>query len=411
MSISQTTLPCGVPLIVERIEGVKSASLSWWMPAGSATDPDGQEGRASMLAEMLQRGSGERTSRQMADELDRLGILSTADTGAQFIRVSATFVGARFAECLPVIADLALRPRFDADGVEPARQLCLQALAGLADNPQARAAEILSQRHNPQPLDRSTLGTEAGLSAITREDLIRGWEQRCRPQQSIITLAGDVELGPIAEVLSKATSGWSGATPPLSLGASPHRGTYHHEQEETNQVQIYLAHAAPAEHSPDARLERVVTSVLSGGSSARLFSEVREKRALCYSVFAGYASDKLFGRTTGYVGTTPEKAQLALDVMLEQLRGMTGPAATISQDEFDRARIGYKSSLVASGESSGARASALASDWHRLGRTRSLGELASEMESLSLDQVNAYAKRRSLGPITIVTLGPRALKA
>lgn len=411
MAIEQTTLSCGMPLIVEHIPGVKSASLSWWVPAGTATDPPDRLGRAPMLAELLLRGTTTHTSRELADELDRLGILRAAHAGTQYVRLAATFVGERIAECLPPLAEIILRPRLDEQGIDSARLLCLQALAGLPDNPQQRAAEILHQRHDPAPLNRSSLGNEQGLQALTRQDLLTGWKAQARPGACILAIAGDVTLAPTAQLLESLLKDWTGSPPPLAIGQPEHRGTYFHEHEETHQVQIYLAHQAPPEPSPDARLERVLTSVLSGGSSARLFAEVREKRALCYSVYASYASDKHFGTLTGYVGTTPDKAQLALDVMLEQLAHLAGPTAKVTPDELDRARIGHKSRLVASGESTAARASALASDWHRLGRARSLGELADEAASITLGQLNDYAHRRALGPITIVTLGPGALKA
>lgn len=418
-----------MPLIVERIPGVASASLSWLVPAGVAYDPPGREGLGAMLAELLLRGSGARSSREMADELDRLGILRGTECGRQFVGVAATFVGARAAEVLPLITQMVLNPRMDGASIEPTRQLALQSLAGLADNPQERAAELLTQRHALPPLDRSTLGTEAGLSAVTREDCVRAWAARARPRSCILGVAGDVAAGEVAGVLNRAIGeasvaleggAWTGSAPVLgevnagepvvALGPQPLRGSAHHELDQSNQVQIYLAHEAPAEGSADARLERIVASVLSGGSAARLFSEVREKRALCYAVASSYAADKLFGRVVAYVGTTPEKAQQSLDVLMGELDRIAGPGAAVERDEFDRARTGYKSRLVASGESSAARAAALASDHHKLGRARSLDELTGDIERTTLDEVNAYVARRSMGLTTIVTLGPEALR-
>ncbi|HZW07041.1 MAG TPA: insulinase family protein, partial [Phycisphaerales bacterium] len=223
--------------------------------------------------------------------------------------------------------------------------------------------------------------------------------------------AGDVQLGPVAAQLNALLKGWRGRAPAISLGVPEARGTYHHEADESNQTHIYLAHDAPPETSPDAAFERMHNAVLSGGTSARLFTEVREKRGLCYSVSASYASDRLFGRVVGYVGTTPDKAQQSLDVMLEQLRKACGPDAAIAADELDRAKIGHKARLVSSGESTGARAAALANDWHKLGRSRSLDELAGESERVTLPALNEYARRRSLGPVTIVTVGPSPLRA
>lgn len=407
--IETTTLDCGMPLIVETIPGVASASLQWLIPAGAAHDPADRIGLSAVLAEMMMRGCGSFSSRELADELDRLGILRATEVGGQYLRLNATFVGSSVAACLPILTQMVRQPRFDADAVEPSRKLALQALAGLADSPSERAGVLLTQRHAAPPVNRSGLGTEEGLAAVTHQDVLRAWERQCRPRGSILALAGDVTLGPVAAALNGLLKDWSGSAPTISLGTPEARGTYHHEPDESNQTHIYLAHEAPAEPSADARLERMHNSVLSGGTSSRLFTEVREKRALCYSVSASYASDKVYGRVVGYVGTTPDKAQQSLDVMLEQMRAACGAGASIAQDELDRAKIGYKARLVSSGESTSARAATLASDWHKLGRARSLEELVGEGESVTLDALNAYARRRTLGPVTVVTVGSAAL--
>jgi predicted Zn-dependent peptidase len=141
--------------------------------------------------------------------------------------------------------------------------------------------------------------------------------------------------------------------------------------------------------------------------SGRLFTEVREKRGLCYSVSAGYSSGREFGSVTGYVGTTPERAQESLSVLLAEMDRIN--RSGIEESELRRAVIGMKSRLVFSGESTGARAAALASDQHRLGRPRSLAELADEIDRVTLEQVNNYLRSRTMGRVTIQTLGPVAL--
>ena len=408
-SIATATLDCGMPLIVETIPGVASASLQWLIPAGAAHDPQDRIGLSAILAELLMRGCGTLTSRALADELDRLGILRSTEVGGQYLRLNATFVGSNATACLPILVEMIRRPRFDADALEPSRKLALQSLAGLADSPQERAGALLTERHAAPPTNRSGLGTEEGLNAVTHADVVRAWERQCRPRGSILAVAGDVQPAPLASTLNALLKDWSGSAPAITLGTPEARGTYHHEDDESNQTHIYLAHEAPPEPSPDAALERMHNAVLSGGTSARLFTEVREKRGLCYSVSAAYASDKLYGRVVGYVGTTPDKAQQSLDVMLEQMNLACGPAATIEADELNRAKIGHKARLVSSGESTSARAAALASDWHKLGRSRSLEELASESERITLDHLNAYARRKALGPVTVVTVGPAPL--
>lgn len=409
------TLSCGVPLIVEKIGGVKSASLCWVMPCGAAADPAGCDGASAMWEELLQRGAGERDSRAFADAADRIGMARSVDASTLMMRVSATMLGERIEEAAGLLADMVLRPRFEDEAIEPSRELALSALESLKDDPQQRVSLLASARHLPDPFGRSGLGTEAGLKALTREKLVEGWRANARPTAapglfgSVITAAGAVDGPRLRDRLEKLLEGWSGSARPWKPGPAPARG-YVHEEDDTNQVQIVVAHDAPPETSDDSVREKLVLDVLSGGMAGRLFSEVREKRGLCYAVSAGYRGDRDFGVVSAYVGTTPEKAQQSLDVLLEELRRPQLASGRITPDEFARAVVGMKTGLVFSGESTAARAAALAADQRRLGRPRSLAELTARIDALTLDDVNAYLARRELGALTVVTLGPRALE-
>jgi predicted Zn-dependent peptidase len=401
-------LACGMPLIVETMPGVSSAALSWLVPAGTSIEPENRLGIASMLAELLMRGAGGLESREHADALDRLGVGRSTDASGSHLRIGATMLGSRVLEALPLIVDMVRRPRFDAGAIEPARDLALQALDALQDDPQERAVTRARARHFPTPFDRSTHGEAEGIKAVTRDDILSLWDRRATPHGSILAIAGAVDGDAIEHRLNRLLDGWTGeAADPFPTG-SPTRG-YEHEEDETNQVQIILMSDAPPEPDHNAVLERVVANILSGGMSGRLFTEVREKRGLCYAVSAGYGGGKLFGTLMGYVGTTPERAQESLDVMVAELARINSHEGTPTREEFDRAIVGMKSRLVFSGESTSSRASALAGDVYRLGRPRSLGELAREIDAVTLDRVAAYLRTRTLGTMTIQTLGPVAL--
>lgn len=406
--ISTRTLDCGLVLLVERMDGVRSAAVSWAIPAGAARDPNDRQGLAAMWHELLLRGAGELDSRAHADALDRLGATRGCEVGMLSLRLTLTLLGERVLEALPLIVDMVRRPRFEAAAIEPVRDLCLQSLASLADEPQQRASLAARARHYPAPFDRSGMGTEAGLGAITRDDVVQHWRTRAVPTGSVLAIAGPVDADAIAARLNLLLSGWTGAASPITRATPPARG-YAHEPDQSNQVQILALFDGPTESHPDCRLERAATAVLSGGMSGRLFTEVREKRALCYSVAAGYTTEKDTGTLSAYVGTTPERAQQSLDVLWSELQRLGTPEGRATPEELHRAKIGMKSRLIFSGESTSARASALTGDYIRLGRARPLSELVSQIESLSLDELNAYLARRSTGRPTIQTLGPTAL--
>lgn len=408
-TIHTTPLECGARLVTERMPGVRSLGLAWLVPLGSARDPADRLGAGAILEELVCRGAGDLDSRAHADALDRLGASIGTRTETFHLAVTATLLGARAAETLPLVADMILRPKLDAAQLPAVKDLCVQAIEGLADDPQERVMLELRRRHAPPPINQIPLGSLEGVAACTHEDVAAHWRRGAVPNGSIIALAGDVDHDDAVARFNTMLAGWTGEARPVSWDDDAAERGRHHLQDDTNQVHIALAYDAPPEPDAHAFTERVATAVLSGGMSCRLFTEVREKRSLCYSVYAAYAADAKYGRTVAYAGTTPERAQETLDVLLGELRRLRTPDGRVTREEFDRAVIGLKSRLVMSGESSGARAGALARDIHKLGRPRSLDELAAQVDAVTLDGLNAYLDGRPMGRITGVTIGPSPL--
>jgi predicted Zn-dependent peptidase len=158
---------------------------------------------------------------------------------------------------------------------------------------------------------------------------------------------------------------------------------------------------------PDYYTVRLAVEVLSGGMSGRLFTEVREKRGLCYSVWAGYSSLKDQGSILGYAGTSNDRAQATLDCFISELHRME---QGVTPAELDRAKTGLKASTIMTGESTSARAGAIAHDFFIRGRIRTLDEIKAAIDSITVDKVNDYLKKNKAGPFTIVIVGPKELK-
>jgi predicted Zn-dependent peptidase len=157
---------------------------------------------------------------------------------------------------------------------------------------------------------------------------------------------------------------------------------------------------------PDYYNARAAAAVLSGGMSSRLFTEVREKRGLCYSVYAFHETFKTQGSMLAYAGTRAERAQETLDVTLAELTRLKDG---IEDDEIDRVKAGLKSSLILQEESTGARAGAIATDWYYLSRVRSFDEIQAVIDGLTPAKILAYLERCPVRDVTLVTLGPSPL--
>ncbi len=404
--IQSKTLPNGLIILAEHVAGARSLAVNLLTPAGLAAQPDHQEGVAPLLAEMMLRGAGGLSSREHSDAMDRLGMHRSVSPSTRFLRFGATLIGDHFAQALPLLFNLVTTPTLDDAELEPARDLALQAIAGLDDAPQQRAMIELRARHLPAPLGRSSLGVKQHLQAITGEDVRGFWKSACVPQGAILSFAGAFDFEALCAVVEDALGGWSGRAPAAPIVAAA-AGGVHHLPAESAQVHIGLAYdAVPATHA-DRILQSAAVAVLSGGMSGRLFTEVREKRGLCYSVYARYAAQKDRGDITAYAGTTAPRAQETLDVLTAELRRLTDG---VDEGEFRRAVVGMKSRLVMEGESTGARASSIASDQHVFGQPRTLAQDAAEVDALTLDALNDFVKRCPAGNMTVVTLGPEALR-
>ncbi|MEO1585349.1 MAG: pitrilysin family protein [Planctomycetota bacterium] len=409
--ITHSKLASGLDLLVEPMVGVRSAAITISVPAGLVSEPADRLGAAGVMSEVLMRGAGELDSRAAADAFDRAGCTRHVDAGSRGMVLRGVTIGDAIGGAIGLFAKMLLGPSLTDDAVAPSKLLARQALDSLEDDPRERASIAARARHLPPPFNRSALGDRAGIEALTTDDLRAWWAATALPGGTIIGVAGDVDAERVVDAVSEALDGWAGDwEEPSPVGAAP-RGVDHIE-DDSNQVQILTMHEAPIEADEPASIrEKLAASVLSGGMSGRLFTEVREKRGLCYAVSAGYRGDDRFGSLSAYVGTTPERAQESLDVLNSELRRIRTPEGAVTEAEFERARTGMRANVVFHGESTSARSGALVSDFRKVGRGRTLDEMTALIDSVTLGSLNEYLVSTPLGGATLQTLGPSSLEA
>ncbi len=404
-AIQTHTYPNGLTLLAEPMPAAQSAALTLLVPAGVARQPADQLGVAPLMADFLIRGAGGLNARQHSDALDQLGVQRDTDAQTRFFAIAGTMLGSHLAEALPLLLDMALAPNLDDAHFGPCRDLALQAIASLDDEPQQRAMIDLRRRHLPDPLGRNPLGDKSHLEALTVDDARAFWQHACTPRGAVLAVAGCLDFDPLRDQVGELCASWTGESSPVTPAADPPR-TYHAGHDDSTQTHIAVGYDAMPQGHPDAVLQRAAVAVLSGGMSGRLFTEVREKRGLCYSVYAQYVGQADRGDVYAYAGTTTARAQETLDVLVGELTRLSDG---VDQNEFDRAIVGMKSRLVMQGESTEARAAAIATDYVTLGRPRTLEERAAEVDAVTLDALNAFVQSHRPDAMTIVTLGQQPL--
>ncbi len=396
----------GLTLVCETMDWLESAGVSLSVPAGSVRDPDDRLGLANLTTDMMQRGSGDLDSRAFAEKLDRLGV----DRGAVVSQAHASFVGATLSESVPgllqTFADMLLRPQLPAAQLEDARQVCLQELASWEDDLAQRTMDRLRSLAYPAPWGRSSHGVVDHVESITHQDVVNFHRTHFVPRGTILSVAGKIEFEHVRDLVGELLGAWQGQLPEVKLRPRS-TTTYEHIPHDSLQTQIGIAYPSVCYAHQDYFQSRGAVGVLSDGMSSRLFTEVRENRGLCYTVFASSHSLQQEGWVLCYAGTTTERAQETLDVMLAEI---TRLAAGIDQTELERLQARMKSALIMQQESSSARANALSGDWYHLGRIRTMDELNQIVDSLTTASINDYLKRKPPGEFIVATLGQQPLE-
>jgi len=401
-------LPNGLTLAVEPMPHLRSVSWTLLIEAGSAGDPEGQSGSGSLLSGMVFRGAGDRDARELSDALDALGVQRGGGVDYESMTFAGSCLASDFGQALAIYADIVRRPRLPAAELDAERALGLQALASLHDNPAQRLFTELAQVYFPGPFGRPRLGRAEDLQRIDIDDVRNDHAARFRPAGGVLAVAGGVELDDVRKLVDALLGDWEG-TPRASARARPRAGAgYEHLQQDTAQTQIGVAYSGLPLGHPQYYRARLGLNVLSGGMGARLFTEVREKRGLVYSVAAVPRLHRDVGVVLGYAGTQPERARETLDVLTGELQRIR---EGVTASELERARTGLLSALVMQGESSGARAGAMASDLFLIGRPRTLGEIRAAVEEISLEALNEHLLQHAPLEFTVMTLGPEPVAA
>jgi predicted Zn-dependent peptidase len=403
--VYQHTFANGLTLLFERMEHVRSAALHFLVPAGCVYDPPDRLGVAAVLADIITRGAGSRDSHELTLALDNLGLDRHEGVGTIHTRFWAASVARNLPAALEIYADILLRPHLPDDELESVRATALQDLRSLEDEPVSKVLVELRKHYYPTPLSNDHRGTIDSIERLSSDDIRAHHRRYYGPRGTILAVAANVEWQPLLDQVGRLFGDWKGGgEQAFDCGPPPpHRG---HITKELEQTQIGVAYPSVPIGHPDYYAAHGAVNVLSGGMSSRLFTEIREKKGLCYSVWATHQTLKDRARVICYAGSRNERAQQTLDLLLHELRRLP---EGIEDDEVERIRAGLKSSLIMQQESTTSRALSLASDWYYLGRVRSFDEIQAAIDGLSPASILAHLRRCLPADFAIVTLGPQPL--
>lgn len=404
MTVKLHTLPNGFRIATERMDGLQSASIGIWILAGGRHERPEENGIAHFLEHMAFKGTATRSALQIAEEIEDVGGFINAYTSREITAYYARVLSGDVPLALDLIGDILINPAFAADEIEVERGVILQEIGQALDTPDDLIFDWLQETAYPdQALGRTILGPQERVSKFDAADLRRFTAAHYGPGQMILCAAGDVDHDALCR---QAEALFGAMTPSVQPQPEPARwlGGERREIKTLEQVHFALALQGPDYRDPLIHTAQVWAMVMGGGMSSRLFQEIREKRGLCYTIFAQAGAYADTGLTTIYAATGPDDiGDLARLTMAEIARS----ANDVTEAEVARARAQMKAGMLMGLESSSQRAERLARMLSIWGRIVPIEEMVEWIDAVALDDVRAYGARMAGGTgLALTVYGP-----
>jgi zinc protease len=393
--IRRYQLPNGLRVIVKRNPSVPLVALRLSFLGGQLAETRATEGVSSFIAEMLQRGTEQRSAAQLAAEVEDIAGSLDGFSGRNSFGLTGEFLKESLDTGLELFADALLHPSFPADEIEKLRREQIAAIRRREDNLASRAFELFADAlHAPHPYSFPTMGTEKSVSKFDRATLERYYQTYATPANGVLGVVGDVDPDQLVEAIAFYLGGWKGPekvalparpTPPARRG--PHEVALRKQKQ---QVHIVLGFPGLRLNDPDQPALEVLTQILSG-QGGRLFLELRDKKSLAYTVSAFEVEGLDPGAFGVYIASAPEKREESLaGLRAELVRVLDEP---IEPAEIERARAYLIGSHAVSLQSYALQASLLSLDeLYGLGAAHHL-EYAKRIEAVTVDDVRRVAQR------------------
>ncbi|QFT64143.1 pitrilysin family protein [Roseivivax sp. THAF30] len=404
MTCQITTLPNGFRIVTEHMPHLKSAALGIWVGAGGRHEREAENGIAHFLEHMAFKGTASRSALKIAEEIEDVGGYINAYTSRETTAFFAGVLEPDVPLALDLIADILRAPAFEQREIETERGVILQEIGQVRDTPDDIIFDWLQETAYPgQAIGRSILGPSANVSRFGKDDLARFVSEHYGPDRLILSAAGAVNHDALVRQAEKL---FGDLAPRDARDADPARfgGGEIRESRQLEQAHFALAFESPGYRDPAFYAAQIYSTALGGGMSSRLFQEARERRGLCYTIFANSGAYADTGTTTIYAGTSGEELDGLARLTIDEMKRA---ASDLRPEEIDRARAQLKAGLLMGLESASARAERHARMIQIWGRVPEIERTIARIDAVTLEDVRTFAEDLATkAPAAMALYGP-----
>ena len=402
-AIRVTRLPSGLLVVTETMDRVETVSFGAYVASGTRNETEAENGASHFLEHMAFKGTERRTASQIAEEVENVGGHINAYTAREQTAYYVKLLKEDLALGADIIGDILTHSAFAPEELERERGVILQEIGQANDTPDDIIFDHFQQAAFPdQPMGRPTLGSEKGIKKMKRNALVGYMKTHYAAQNVVVAAAGNLQHDTVVDLVRAHFQDLPSDAPP-AYAPGRYAGGEFRETRDLDQVHIVLGFPSVPYGDRDYYPALLLSGLLGGGMSSRLFQEIREKRGLVYSIYsftAPFMDSGLFGI---YAGTGEDEAKELVPVTLEQLRLVQDH---VNADELHRARAQVKASLLMSLESTGSRCEQLARQMQVFGRLIPTAETVAKLNAVTIEDVQRAARRIFRAPPTLAAMGP-----
>ncbi len=400
----------GLTVLVEPMPYLRSVSIGAWVKAGSMLETPEENGLSHFMEHMAFKGTGKRTARQIAEEMDCIGGHLNASTSKLCTNYYAKVIDEDLPKAADILSDIVCHPALDEEETDKERGVVLEEIAMVEDSPEDVVYDVLAEAvFGSQALGQTILGPAGKIEKYSPEDLRAFRRRHYGPRNAVVALAGNVDAGQARDLMEQCFGAWQGAAGedfPVSVAIDTPRKLF--RDKDTEQVHLCVSFRGIEMGSDQVYPMAVMNNVLGGGMSSRLFQRIREELGMAYSVYSGPSSYPRCGEYTLYAATSPRNTKTVLEQIDVEINRLLRDGVT--EKEFTMSKAQLKGSFILGLESAYNRMSALGHNQILLGRIIPPEDTIAAIEKVTMDDVMETARRILTGPRAYAVVGRKAEK-
>ena len=406
MLYNKTVLDNGITVVSEPMDSVRSITLGIWFAVGSRDETPAEAGMSHFMEHMMFKGTPSRSAKDISEEFDRMGAELNAGTSKEYTMYYARFLDEHLPKAFELLGDMVVNSLCAQEECERERKVVIEEIGRMEDNPEDLVGEVFEAALWPEhPIGLPIIGTRETVASFGNAEAVEFRRKHFITGNVVVAAAGNVSHEELVALSERCLV-------EMPVGPRTVRGLRSPEtqdpiasvQRDTEQAHILLGVATMTARDPDRFALQIMSDVLGGGMSSRLFQEIREQRGLAYAVQTFPSLHQDTGEFCVYVGTNPDNAELVLGLIKAEFADIADNGVT--QQELDRAKESAAGHLVLSTEATRTR-------MVRMGRAEvtdaevlSAEDVIERLNAVSMDDVKRVAQRVLAAPTTLAIVGP-----